>query len=195
MLTAAPAGAALATTIYCCTDPGGRRVCGDVLPASCYSTSYREISPQGVVRREVARPLTAEEVARLKEEEALRQEREERQRKQRQLDSALLQTYTSVDDLDARRQRALDGIERALAELREREAATQARRDELQRERAGKQAPAAALENELRSADGELGRLREALAAKSRERDALRAKFDEERRRYLELTGPADARP
>ena len=40
--------------IYCCEDANGRSVCGDVLPVQCYGRAYREISPQGIVRRVVA---------------------------------------------------------------------------------------------------------------------------------------------
>ena len=50
-------------TVFCCTD-NGHQVCGDVLPLQCYGKGYREVSPQGTVRRLVEPPLTPEQLAR-----------------------------------------------------------------------------------------------------------------------------------
>ncbi|MBN9694827.1 MAG: hypothetical protein J0L85_03420, partial [Zoogloea sp.] len=66
-------------TVYCCTD-GGHQVCGDVLPPQCFGKSYKEMSPQGTVRRIVEAPLTPEQVARKEAEERERRAEIARQR-------------------------------------------------------------------------------------------------------------------
>ena len=47
-------------SVFCCMD-NGHQVCGDVLPMQCFGKSYREMSPQGTVRRIVEAPLTPEQ--------------------------------------------------------------------------------------------------------------------------------------
>jgi hypothetical protein len=187
-LVAAPgAGGALAAgTIYCCEDAGGRRVCGDLLPPACYGRAYREIDRQGTVRREVAAPLSAEEIARRQAQATREREQEIRALKQRRLDHALLETYPSLAELDTRRERVLGELDQAIAELRQREAELLARRKALDGARGAA--------DELRGLDGELASQRSVIAAKVSEREAVRAKFDEDRRRYVELTATSGAR-
>ena len=94
-----PLADAFAATIYCCNDATGRPVCGDVLPAACYGRAYTEKGPQGTVKREVSAPLTAAEIAQRKAEAERRKDEEATQVKQRRVDQALLETYTSVEEI------------------------------------------------------------------------------------------------
>lgn len=177
-------------TIYCCEDDNGRPVCGDVLPGMCYGKAYREISPQGTVRRFVAAPLTPEEVARRQAEEQRRKAEEARALQQRRLDAALLETYPTLSELDARRERALAEVETGLGDVRQRLAELTLRRDRLAQEtefyRNG-EVPRD-LADELRTVEGEIAAQRSIIDAKNREAAAVRARFDDDRRRYIELT-------
>lgn len=185
LLTSLPAGAA--ATIYCC-EVGGQTQCGDVLPAACYGQGYREIGPQGTVRKKVPPPPSAEEVARRHAEAERRKEEETRVVKARRLDEALLETYQSVEDLDRRRDRALGEIDRALADLRVREEDLLQRRRNLLPEADGKRAqPTRAQAEALIDLDGELAAHRSVVEAKEREREAVRQRYVEDRERYLEL--------
>lgn len=183
-------------SIYCCDDANGRPVCGDVLPAVCYGRAYREISPQGSVRRHVAAPLTREEVARRDAEEKRRKDEEERRLKQRRLDQALLETYTGLEDIDVRQERALAEVERSLEGLLAREAELRRRRLREEGEAGayrGRELPRA-LANSLRDIDSELASLRTVIEAKTREIDAIRARFAADRRRYAELVAAGETR-
>ena len=176
-------------SIYCCDDANGRPVCGDVLPAVCYGRAYREISPQGTVRRHVAAPLTPQEIARRDAEAQRRKADEERRLKQRRLDEALLETYKSLEDIDVRQDRALAQVERSIESLRTREAELVAQRSEVEAEfdsYHGHDVPRE-LSNRLRNVDSELASHRSVLDAKTREMDAIRTRFAADRRRYAEL--------
>lgn len=176
-------------TIYCC-EVGGQPVCGDILPPACFGRAYREISPQGTVRRHVPAPLTAEEIARRDEALRLRREAEELALKQRRLDQALLDTYPSAAEIEVRRDRAVTELDRTIADLRVRENSLVEMKAKLAREAEGfkgRQLPTDLAEN-MHNVDGELAAQRSVIVAKIREREAIRLRFDEDRRRYLELT-------
>ena len=180
-----------AKSIYCC-DVGGQPICGDVLPPACYGRAYRELSPQGTVRREVQAPLSADEVARREDELRRRRLVEAEALKQQRVDRALLETYRSLDDLDARRDRALAEIDRSIEALRQREADLVQRQRDLIRDaatndsRQGRQDVA----EDVRSLDSEIVAQRTVIDVKQREREAVRSRFEEDRRRYVELTRP-----
>lgn len=179
-------------TIYCC-DVGGQPVCGDILPAACYGRAYREMSPSGVVRRTVAAPLTPEEIAQRAAAEHRRRAEEAERMRQMRLDQALLETYRSLQDLDSRRDRELRELDRSIRELRARESELLERQRELIDEatRTDKSEVAASLETDIRLLDSEIVAQSSVIAAKLRERGAVVERFEEHRRRYVELTsGP-----
>ncbi|NMG34680.1 hypothetical protein GRF61_09515 [Azoarcus sp. TTM-91] len=199
VLLAAPLAASAQSgggkTIYCC-DIGAQPICGDVLPAACYGRAYREMSPQGVIRRQVAAPLTADEISRRNEETRARAEAEARLARQRRLDQALLDTYQSVADVESRRDRALADLDKTLASLRLREAELVERRNRIAKEAEPYQGKAVPRElaDDLDNANGELSAHRSVIDAKQRERESIRARFEEDRRRYIDLTTDAPRR-
>lgn len=179
-------------TIYCC-DVNGQPVCGDILPAACYGRAYREISPFGSVRRHVPAPLTAEEIERRDEAIRRRKEAEAAALKQRRLDQALLETYPDAAEIEIRRDRALSELDRTIADLRVRETELLSRKVKLAEEvesHRGQTLPRGLVED-LINVDGEIVAQRSIIDAKLRERESIRLRFDEDRRRYRELTIPA----
>jgi len=179
-------------TIYCC-DVDGRPVCGDILPSACYGRGYRELSTSGTLRRYVPPPLTAEEIALRDEKARRRKEAEAVALKQRRLDQALLETYPSVTAIADRRDRALADVDRTIADLRVREKELIARKARFERELGayGGQKVPPGLAEDLHNVAGEIAAQRSIIDAKLRERELLRARFEEDRSRYLELTAPA----
>ncbi|BAL26625.1 DUF4124 domain-containing protein [Azoarcus sp. KH32C] len=182
------ASGAASAAIYCCDD-GGRRVCGDILPAACYGQSYREMGNDGTVRRQVSAPLTREEIARRKADEEKRKADEQAQVKQRRLDDALLSSYTSVEEIDRRRDREIGEIERGIESTREHQTELRARRERLQKDAEfykGKPLPRD-LDNAIKAIDKELASYDTIFASKRIEIDALRARFEADRARFIEL--------
>jgi hypothetical protein len=176
-------------TIYCCDDARGRPVCGDILPAACYGQAYREISPQGMVRRHVAAPLTPGEVVQRDAEAQRQREEEARLFVQRRLDEALLETFTGLADIDLREERALAEVDRSMVSVREREVELAEQRFRYAKELefyAGRTVPHD-IQTALRLIDAELSTYSSLVAAKEAEKDAIRARFAGDRRRYAEL--------
>ncbi len=196
LLAVASSGAMAQATIYCCDDDGGRPVCGDVLPAVCFGKAYREISPQGTVRRHVAAPLTAEEVARRNAQEERRREEEARLAVQRRLDLALLETYQSLDDIDVLEARALAEVDRDLVIIGEREQELKAQRQRLMDEAefyVGRDLPREVATG-LRLIDTEMAAYQSVRNSKEAEKQSIRERFAGDRRRYAELIAAGEGR-
>lgn len=195
MLMVPPLWAAAPGTIFCC-DIGGQPVCGDILPPACYGRGYREIAPQGTLLRYVPAPLTAEEAARRERDLRERREAELAVLRQRRLDRALLDTYPTEAVLIARRDRELAEADRTIADLRVRERDLLARKAKLLEEAEfykGKPLPQG-LSDDLANLDGEVRVQRSVIAMKQGERDAMSQRFEDDRRRYVELTTPPGTR-
>lgn len=109
---------AVEADVFCCDDVGGRQICADVLPAQCYGSAYRVLSPQGLVIREVEAPLTREQREARRLEERRKRIEQDRIRSIRLKERALLETYRSLEDIDAIETRALDDVEQDLAKAR-----------------------------------------------------------------------------
>lgn len=190
LLAAAGWAAAGERVTYCCSDARGVQVCGDILPQACYGRAYREIDGTGVVRRLVDAPMTAEERAR-KEEEIRRQKEEERRiTEQRRKDSALLNTYSNEDDILYQRDRKVREVQGIVAKLQERlqEELTKSASLKNEAEFYLKKPMPPELSKDIASNDADIAALRYAIASRQKDIEDLRAKYEEDRRRYLEIT-------
>lgn len=186
-----PAGAQSASrgAVFCCMD-NGHQVCGDVLPPQCFGKSYREMSPQGTVRRLVEAPLTPEQLARREAEERARRAELTRQRAEMRRNQSLLETYSSVADIEARRDRAIEGIELELKQAESRKALLVKKRDALNREAEfyQKRAMPPTLAAAVRESDSELAAHSSVIEAKRRDIEAIRTRYEQDRSRYITLT-------
>lgn len=187
LLTAMPAAAA--ATIYCCNDERGKQVCGDILPPACVGRAYREISAGGMTMRQVEAPLTAEQRAARAAEERRKREEAEAAREQHRLDQALLQTYGTEADIDLMRQRAeadvLASIKAAMTKIDE--AKQRRKKFEDEAEFYKKRTLPPEVQKGLKDADFEVEAQENLIAAKQKEMDTIKAKYDEDKRRYLDL--------
>lgn len=185
----APGWAAAERVTYCCQDDTGHQTCGDVLPPQCYNKAYRVLGSKGLTLRRVETPLTPEQRAQ-READAQRKQSEERTaREQRRRDMALLETYASDKDIDAMRDRALRAHEQSLREL-------QTRRVDLQKKQKAyaseaefytKKPMPPELRNAIKDTDAELQGLDAQVAVRQKDADATRARFDDEKQRFLDI--------
>jgi len=194
MLMALPfahAQTALKGTVYCCMD-NGHQVCGDVLPPQCFGKSYREMSPQGTVRRTVEAPLSPEQLAKREAEERARRAEVARQRAEMRRNQSLLETYSSVADIDTRRDRAVESVELELRQAEARQAQLMKKRSGLLREAEffQKRAMPPNLAAALRESDSELAAQGSVIEAKRRDIEAIRSRYEQDRSRYIALTEP-----
>lgn len=187
-LAAAPAAA----RIYCCTDSNGRRVCGDILPTQCQTRAYNEMNAQGVVKKRVDAPLTPEQRAQRDAEEARRKAEQKAAAEQFRRDQAMLASYTSVADIDAKRTRTVSAAQADIKALQERLESAQARLDKLRKSanrftEGNKPIPDGLAAN-LKESEADVVARRLTIEDKQRELERTQRHFDEDRERFIELT-------
>lgn len=188
-----PLSASAQERVFCCTDASGRRICGDTLPQACFDRGYREISKGGNIVKDIEPPLTAEQRARKDAELKAQKDRLAAEAAAKRRDRVLVDSYSSLAELDKRRDRELSIVESELKISRSREATLLATQAEIEKKLAaatagGKKVPVR-LEAESESNAGEIASIRMILASKQKEYDALKERFDSDRKRYIELTG------
>lgn len=175
---------------YCCNDSSGKQVCSDVLPKQCYGRAYREINAQGVTVRRTDAPLTAEQ-RETKEAEARRAKEEEIKRlEQDRLNRALLATYASEKDIDFVRDRAVADIQKSIKAAQEKHAELAKQKEKLDAEAEfyKKKPMPPKLRTQIRDNDADMKAQQVAIESKLKEIEALRARYEDERQRYRELT-------
>jgi hypothetical protein len=188
--------AGVAGEFYCCQDPGnGRRVCGDSLPPQCRGQAYRILDSAGNVVKEVGPPLTAEQKAEQAAENRRRKELAEAARELRRKDQALLDTYAAPQDIDVAQRKAENDVNLAIqgAQTSIEGSRTKRKKFEAEAEFYKKNTMPPGLEKELRAIDHEIKLQQELVDVKKRELEAIRAKYEADRKRYFELTGRTSA--
>lgn len=84
-----------------CWEEGGRKICGDALPASAVDAARTEISAAtGMVRSQVGRALSDEEKAAAAAEARRAAEQAEAEAAERRRDVAMVESYTTEADLE-----------------------------------------------------------------------------------------------
>lgn len=187
-----------ASEFYCCQDPAnGRRVCGDTLPEQCRGRAYRILDSGGNIVKEVGAPLSPEQKAELILENKRRKQLEDAGREQRRRDQALLNTYTTAEDIDLAQKKAEADVNLAIQATNERIATAQKKRKKFadEAEFYKKKALPPELEKDLRAIDHEIRLQQELIALKQKEFDTIKAKYDADRKRYFELTRKSPTTP
>lgn len=192
-----PASSLAAPSIFCCNNEAGRQVCGDVLPSACYGRAYRELGYTGRTARTVEAPLTGEQRAQRAAEEQRRSEQERLLNEQRRKDQALLNTYGSEKDIEIMRSRAERDLATAIKAAEERIAEIRRQRKKFEDEAEfykKRQLPADVAKG-LRDADQEIRAQESVIESKKKDLEAIRLKYDEDLRRFVELSKRPPARP
>lgn len=182
---------AFAQRIYTCKDANGKTITSDRPLPECQGREGRELSKQGTTLRTIEGALTPEQIAAREKEAQKKRDEDELRKDQLRRDKALLNTYANLDDIESKRQRALSQVEREAREA-ERRISTLERQAGENRAEADfyrkKQLPA----NLKRKQDeNEAALIAERLlfTSKKSEVTQVNLKFDQDRKRYIELTG------
>jgi len=185
---------AQASTSYCCADATGHKSCGDILPAVCYDRAYTVLNGGRVVR-EVDAPLTPEQRAKKDAELRAQRDRAAREAEARRRDQVLLESYSSIAELDRRRDRDVGNIESELRGARAREADLLAQQATLLKRKPASGNVPRDVTDGLASTESELEGVRAVIASKQKDLDQLRARFDADHVRYLQLTSQGGVPP
>ncbi len=194
------AGAALAQGVpkvtYCCNDDNGVQVCSDQLPQICYKRAYRVLEGTTVVKR-VEAPLSPEQRRQRQIEERRAAEEDRAIREQRRRDRILLDTYNSVQDIEAQRAKAIREIEQGMHQAQQELAELQKKRQALAEETEFyKRKPMPPeLQASIRANEADIAAQQSIIDSKKKDIDAVHARFDEDKRRYIHLVRNAPKSP
>ena len=191
LLTLAAASASAQTHMYKCKDSKGRTYYTQTPPTECLGKELDELSKGGTVVKKREAALTPEQLAAREAEEKRKKEEELAAKEERRKNQALLNTYSSEKDIEDGRQRALKQAEQATKEIEKRiaEAQTRAKSLAAEKEFYVKKPMPKKLQDDVKNNEMDLQTQQGALAAKKKELGEVNAKYDEDKRRYLELTG------
>lgn len=107
-----------ARDLYRYVNEQGNTVIDYQVPSELIKNGYEVLSEDGMVLRTVPRQLTEEERRNLSEQERLARNVEEMRKRQRKQDESLLLRYSSVEDIEAARDRALGELRIRITMLR-----------------------------------------------------------------------------
>jgi hypothetical protein len=192
ILLAFAAGPASAQSrLFKCKDGKGKTYYTQTPPAECLGKEVEELSKQGRVVKKQEAALTPEQLAAREAEEKRKKEEELAAKEETRKNQALLNTYASEKDIEDGRQRALTQAEQAVKEIEKRIAEAQKRTQALAAEKEFylKKPMPKKLQDDIKNNEIESKVQRDALAAKQKELGEINAKYDEDKRRYLQLTG------
>jgi len=188
-LAAAPACAQ--QRLYKCKDDKGKTYYTQTPPAECLGKEMDELSKQGTVVKKREAALTPEQIAAREAEEKRKKEEEYAAKEEKRKNQALLNTYASEKDIEDGRQRALKQADEGSKEIEKRLGEAQKRAQVLAAEKEFyvKKPMPKKLQDDIKNNEIDLKGHQDALAAKKKEQGEINAKYDEDKRRYLELTG------
>jgi hypothetical protein len=185
MLSAASATAAL----YKWVDDKGVVHYSDKMPPEAVDKGSVELNKQGLpVKRTEPAPTVEQRRAKAAEEERQKQVAREREVVDRR-DRALMESYTSEEEIDLARSRALGTIDSQVQSAQAYSVQLTKRRGELEAKRKsfGDKPPPPAFEREMESIADELSRQTTLIAEKKREAATVMARYDADKARWREL--------
>jgi chromosome segregation ATPase len=186
--------------IVCWKDKSGKVIgCGDSVPPEYQDSAIKELDKRGMTRKttdsvqDVARQrVQSEEAAKAKAESDRRAAEQKRQ------DNALLNTFSNEAEIEAKRDRDLQALESQLGQLRvslknaaDRQKDAKSRLDAAEKAKKGGIDP---LKDDAAKAAEETKRLEQSIAAKEKEKEDVRARYAEYRKRYTDLKGTSTAK-
>jgi len=188
VLALAPAAAQ--ERMYKCVDARGKVYYTQVPPAECLGRDTQELNKSGtLIRKNPAALSPAQQQAR-EAERKKKIEDEERSKEDRRKNLALLNTYSSEKDIEDARTRALKEAQGAIEDTERVIAGARKRRQELETEKEFyvKKPMPFKLKQEITNNEIEIKNQTSLLDAKRKEISTINAKYDEDKRRYVELT-------
>jgi hypothetical protein len=190
------AGTAGAQKLYKYVDENGRTRYTDRPPIDMTGRASEQLNSQGTVVKRNSAALTPEEIAAREEEERKKREAAAIAREENRKNRALLATYPSIKDIDDARERALANNTEATRQIKLRIADLDKRREKLKKQAElgeGGDLAASLNKRSLHEVESDLRAQNALLEVKEKEVEAINARYDEDRRRYLQITGARTA--
>ena len=183
--------------MYKCTDAKGKVYYTQTPPTECLGRVTEEIDRKsGTVVKRTEAQLTPDQLAQREEDRKKKLEEDKRAQEEKRKNQALLNTYSSDKDIEEARTRAIRENDSAIAEGQKKIAAAQKRQKELDGEKEFyvKKTLPAKLQQDIKQNENDLKNQQELLDVKKKQVSAINAKYDEDKRRFAELTKGAAQR-
>lgn len=165
---------------------------GDRIPPEYKDRGNSELDPRGVVIKKTDPTLTPEQRKAREEEAARKKIEEQKAEEQKRQDIALLNTYTSPEEIDAKRDRDLQYVslsmgnaQTSLNSIQDQLKSLQKRADSFTQ--AKKPVPEH-LKTDIANAASEKQKLEDLIARKRQQLAEITAKYQQYRQRFIELT-------
>lgn len=111
-------GLALSSSVQarlkCWTNNEGVKECGNTVPPEYAQQGHQELGKGGLVREEKKRAMTDEELAEQKRMDAIKSEEDRLAAEQKKKDDILLQTFSSVGDIERARDERITALEASI---------------------------------------------------------------------------------
>ena len=188
-ITALPMAAAAQT--YRCVGKDGKKYYGQSVPPQCLGMPVEQLNAQGMVTKRFDAAASAAEREKKAADDEERKKREAVTKEEGRRTRALLATYTSEQEIENARVRALQENQIAVKDVEGKIALIRKRHGDLVKELdfyQGKNKPPARLEQDIKNVDIDLKAQEGLLASKKKEVDSINTKYDEDKKRYIELT-------
>jgi hypothetical protein len=175
-----------AQKIVCWKDKSGKVIgCGDTVPPEYRDHAAKELDSRGITRRTI--DTAAEDAKRREKEKALadaRQEEARRLAEQARQDKALLATYASAQEIDQRRDRDIQAVDLQIVQIQATLKNADSRYEEAKKRNH---------KDDMARAAADKKRAEDMIAEREKEKTAIREKYAEQKKRYLELKGGAQS--
>ena len=176
---------------YRCVGKDGKKYYGQNIPMECLGQPVEQLNSQGMVTKRFDAAASAAEREKKAAEDEERKKREVISKEEGRRNRALLATYTSENDIEQARGRALKDNEAAVKDIEGRIAALKKKKADLQKEMdfyQGKNKPPAKLAQDITNADFDIQTQEGLMASKKKEVDLINARYNDDKKRYNELT-------
>ncbi len=183
-------GLAQTARIYKCTDAKGKTYVTQTPPPECLGRPTEVLNSRGTVVSRDEGMLTPQQLAQREEEKKKKAEAEAAAKEERRRSAALLNTYSSERDIEEARARALKENEETIKQIDKKIADALKRQKTLEDEKEFyvKKGLPPKLQQDVRNNELELKNQQELLDAKKKQVATINAKYDEDKKRYLDLT-------
>lgn len=174
---------------YRCTGKDGKKYYGSTIPPQCVGLPIEQLNSQGTVIKRIDPQASTEDRAAKEAEAKKKAEESAAQKEEARRSRALLATYTSEKDIEEARARALADNQKAVKEVEDRIGQIKGRQTKLAKEQEFyKGKPPAQLDSDIKNAEIDMKAQEGLLEAKKKEVATINSKYDDDKRRFAELT-------
>jgi hypothetical protein len=189
-LAPSDATAQSAQSTFRCVGKDGKKYYGQTIPGQCIGQPVEEIDKHGNLIRRIENQ-SAEERALKKAADKKKSEEAAAKKEEDRRNRALLATYSSEKDIEEARARALADNQQSIKEIQGRIEQIKKHQAKLAQEMEFyKKNPAPQkLQSDIKQAQVDLDAQQNLLEVKKKEVESINARYDEDKKRFLALTG------